>query len=149
MKKKMLMLLMITSIFSCTEIDSRSVSSISNPIKKDNIIGNWILVSSHSELSPESNLDSATKCKKKSILNFNEDGSVTGTVFTNLSNMNCHEEEVNSTWKNNSNINYTIDGSVVDIIFQENNSSFTISCGINVDMCFFKIPHSINTFNKF
>ena len=156
MKKKMLMLLMITSIFSCTEIGSRSVSyspessHSNNSSTKDLIIGNWRLKSSHSKLPIESNLDIATDCEKKSILNFNEDGSVTGTVYTGdfPLNKDCHGETVNSTWKNNDDATYSIDGVDIDIIFGENNNSFTIRCRNTDDACIFKILHSINTFKK-
>jgi hypothetical protein len=155
MKKKMLMLLMITSIFSCTEIDSRSVSyspessHSNNSSTKDLIIGNWhILLDYDTPISSNSNL--IVDCEKKTSLSFNEDGSITGIIYNNGDRLNtiCNEKEVNSTWKNNGDATYTIDKAPVEILFSENNNSLSIKFIDSNNIGLYNNGNSFYTFKK-
>ena len=155
MKKTFLILFVITSIFSCCEIDSKSVSSSSESSysdispSEDLIIGNWqILLDYDTPISSNSNL--IVDCEKKTNLSFNDDGSITGMIYSNGNRLNtiCNEKEVNSTWKNNGDTTYTIDEAPVKILFSEYNNKFSIKFTNSNNIGLYNNGNSFYTFKK-
>ena len=115
MKKKIVMLLIITSIFSCT--DNSKIGKHGDSPKEDLIIGEWIL---HSLI--KKGIDITSECDKLTALEFNPYHSVSGTAHaTDLGN-NCTNDKIDSTWKKNDNGTYSINGAIVEIFFSENNT---------------------------
>jgi len=158
MKKPILLFIAILGIISCTENDTLSNNhnqADSGSVKhndpqdkslSDPIIGEWQLESIYFE--PVRDL--ASECQIKSTYKFNEDGSITGIVYTEDIGGNCFEKQVNSTWEHidNSNDDYLIDNSIKIITFTDKNTTIVMKSKNIVDECIFKLFGNENTYKK-
>ena len=156
MKRTILLFFAIAGILSCTEngtlsnnhnqADSGSVKH-NDPLDKslsDPIIGEWQLESIYFE--PVRDL--ATECQKKSTYKFNDDGTITGIVYSESIGEKCSDKLVNSTWKkiDSSNYYYLIDNSIKYVTFY-NNSIIMRSKTIE-DKCIFNLFGNQNTYKR-
>jgi len=74
MKKTILLFFAIAGIISC-----KDNNAISSPPKSDPIVGEWKL---QSIIYKQTGTNLASECQIKSTYKFNEDGSITGIVYT-------------------------------------------------------------------
>jgi hypothetical protein len=112
MKQLFLLFFVIISIISCTENDSNLDKTLSDPI-----IGKW-----QTKSIIVNGVDLITECEKQSTLTFHTDGSLTGVSHMVDIGKRCYTKKEETTWQNNIDDNYTIDGSIIDIIFSEKNT---------------------------
>jgi hypothetical protein len=158
MKRTILLFFAIAGIISCTENDTLSNNhnqadsgfvKNNDPQDKslsDPIIGEWQLESIYFE--PVRDL--ATECQKKSTYKFNEDGTITGIVYSESIGEKCSDKLVNSTWKNidSSNYYFLIDNSIKHITFSQDNNSIMMRNKNIEDKCIFNLFDNINTYKR-
>tara|TARA_B100000767_G_scaffold69779_1_gene66411 strand:+ start:176 stop:655 length:480 start_codon:yes stop_codon:yes gene_type:complete len=158
MKRTILLFFAIVGIISCTENDTLSNNhnqADSGSVKhndpqdkslSDRIIGEWQLESIHFE--PVRDL--ATECQKKSTYKFNEDGTITGIVYSKDIGKKCSDKLVNSTWKNidSSNYYFLIDNSIKHVTFSQDNNSIIMRSKTIEDKCIFNLFGNQNTYKR-
>lgn len=117
MKKIILLLITIVSLYSCSSNDENETT--------DAIIGTWQL-NSYTEIGVER----SDECSRKTTINFSENGIATVIGFENDGN-SCKSETYTMNWKNSGDSNYTFDTNdgqthSFKITFSQNNSVFSI-----------------------
>ena len=97
MKKIIILLITIVSISSCSSNDDDTVTA-------DAIIGKWQFTS-----QKVNGVEDSTICDKKMTFDFSADNKIIITRYSRSSADVCDiPENINATWKNNGNSNYTI-----------------------------------------
>ncbi|MBT4868831.1 MAG: lipocalin family protein [Polaribacter sp.] len=141
MKKTILLFFAIAGIISCTDKDTIPKNQV------DPIVGEWKL---QSIVYNQTGTNLASECQMKSTYKFNEDGSITGTVYTEDIGGNCFEKQVNSTWEHidNSNNDYLIDNSIKIVKFSDKKTTIVMKSKNIVDECIFKLFGNENTYKK-
>ena len=142
MKKTILLFIAVLGIISC-----KDNNAISSPPKSDPIVGEWKL---QSIVYKQTGTNLASECQIKSTYKFNEDGSITGIVYTEDIGGNCFEKQVKSTWEHidNSNDDYLIDNSIKIVKFADKNTTIVMKSKNIVDECIFKLFGNENTYKK-
>jgi hypothetical protein len=112
MKQVFLLLFVMISIISCEKNDSDLDNALSDPI-----IGKW-----QTKSIIVNGVDLITECEKQTTLTFHPSGSLSGISYMVDIGKRCYKKKEETTWQNNIDDNYTIDGTIIDIIFSEKNT---------------------------
>jgi len=112
MKQLFLLLFVIVSVISYEKKDSGLDNALSDPI-----IGKW-----QTKSIIVNGVDHITECEKQSTLTFHPSGSLSGISYMVDIGKRCYKKKEETTWQNNIDDNYTIDGTIIDIIFSEKNT---------------------------